>query len=77
MDQDLAAVVVEARAQRTGDRLGLHRGVDADPLETLWCDRLAPLARGDGLLEQQLDAGRTDRLPPAHQRARVDRQGEP
>jgi hypothetical protein len=25
-----------------GDRLGLHRGIDADPLETVRPDRLAP-----------------------------------
>ena len=59
-----------------GDRLGLHRGVDADPLEALRFDRFGPLRRRDGLLQQELDAVLADPLAPANQRARVDRQRE-
>jgi hypothetical protein len=39
-----------------GDRLGLHRGVDADPLQALRLDGFGPRRRGDGLLQQDLDA---------------------
>lgn len=56
-----------------GDRLGLHRGVDADPLEALRLDRLAARRRGDRLLQQELDAVLADPSAPADQRARVDR----
>jgi hypothetical protein len=59
-----------------GDRLGLHRGIDADPLEALLLDGFGPLGRRDGLLQQELDAVLADPLPPADQRARVDRQRE-
>jgi hypothetical protein len=73
-DQDLAAAVVEARVQGMGDRLGLHRGVDADPLQALLLDRLAAGRRGDGILQQELDAVLADPSAPADQRARLDRQ---
>jgi hypothetical protein len=46
--------MIQPRIEGVGDRLGLHRGVDADPLEALGFDRLAPLGRGDGLLQQDL-----------------------
>ena len=64
-DQDLAAAVVEARVQGMGDRLGLHRGVDADPLEAPLLDRLGLGRRGDRLLQQELDAVPADAPAPA------------
>ena len=75
-DQDLATAVVEARVQGMGDRLGLHRGVAADPLEALLLDRLGLRRRGDRRLQQELDAVPPDPLPPTNQRARVDWQLE-
>jgi hypothetical protein len=72
-DQGLAAAMIQPGIEGMGDRLGLDRGVDADPLKALLFDRFAPPSRGDRLLQQQLDAVLADAPAPADQRARIDR----
>ena len=72
--QSLQGLQVQFRVGGMGDGLGLHRGVDADPLQTGGPHRAALQPGLDRGSQQRLQSVGSEPLAPARQRARIARQ---
>ena len=72
--QSLQRLEIELRVGRMSDGLGLHGGVDADPLQTGGPHRAALQPGLDRLSQQLLQSFWSEPLAPARQRAGITRQ---